>query len=157
MDLLFGLWANDERKDNALVRLAVAIVGETWAKLDGYRISGDVATIVSHLPVHAMRFFQEVCIYVRLLKINAHDDDRYFGVFENFCKFVTDYLVFLHGVYITKNTTGAPETALSLEEYYGKVFFDSEQEKERIALQYKVVVKVILDRLFVEKTKGKIH
>lgn len=100
------------------------------------------------LPRHFFKFLQDCCNYVNLLKNNIEHDDKYAVVLNNFARHVTNYLVYLHGIYVVKNTPGNVKGALSIEEYYGEATFNTEADREGIFRKYFIVVNVIFDTVF---------
>lgn len=142
-----------ERKGDPAVRSLVelfdVIVGDAANRC---RFRSTALTIVQYLPRHLLRFVQEFCNYTHLLKCNVDDDEKYFVVLENLVVYATNYFVFLHGLYVTKNTSGANE-ALTPEDYFGDAVFDTAEERDEIFAKYKIIIKGILDKLFMDKNK----
>lgn len=96
------------------------------------------------LPRQFPKFLQDCCNYLNLLKRNIDCDQKYSIILFNFAVHVTNYLVYLHGIYVIKNTPGSMN-ALSLEEYYGEATFDTEEDRKIIFRQYFILINSFFD------------
>lgn len=118
-----------------------------------------ILRILFHLPRHIFRFLQECCTYLHLLKYHNLDEEPRFRVLKNFHEYITNYLVYLHGLYVKKSQVLFESTsndcdllygtneATTPDEWYGDVGFESIQEKNNIYTQYSVFVTVLLDTI----------
>lgn len=140
---------NDLSFSPSLLSLLYALLKEGITEIQQCTLTNIILILIQCLPQNLFRFIQECCNYLNLLKRNVDDDDRYFAVLNNFTVFITNYLVSLHGIYVTKHTPGT-SSALSIDEYFGKATFTAKEQKA-IYTEYSIVVKTIVDRLFKNK------
>lgn len=116
-------------------------------------IQNVVLAFVQCLPRQFLKFLQDCCNYVSLLKDNIDsEDDKYHVILNNFAIHVTNYLVYLHGIYVVKNSPGNVNGARSIEEYYGEATFTTEADRERIFRKYFIVINTVFDRFLRCKT-----
>lgn len=97
------------------------------------------------LPRQFLKFFQDCCNYLSMLKQHTDCEKKYSMVLNNFAIHVTNYLVYLHGMYVLKNTPGSLE-ALSLEEYYGEATFNTEEDRRKIFRKYFIIINSMFDK-----------
>lgn len=146
VELFFQYWT--EGTDTPIYFLFYEIYKETINQSKQCNFEIIELTLLQCLPRQFLRFLQDCCNYLNLLKTNVESDEKYCIILNNFAKHVTNYLVYLHGIYIIKKTPGrSSEVSFSIEEYCGEATFSTEEDRQKTYIKYFIAVNIIFDKL----------
>lgn len=145
----------DVSRNTSLYSLLYELIKETIREIKRCEFESEELIFIQSLPRHLLKFIQDCTKYVHLLQINVDDEENYSTVLRNFTDNIIKYMVCLHALYILKLQPGNKK-ALSIEDYYGKAIFESEEEGHQIYTMYSIPVKILCDKIFNNKDIFKI-